>query len=66
MNTKQNVEPTLAKRGYSISEACQRVGIGRTRLYGEIKEGRLRVRKCGRRTIIRVEDLDAWLDSLDG
>ncbi len=65
MTTLQNVEPSLAKRAYSISEACQRVGIGRTRLYGEIKEGRLRVRKCGRRTIIRVEDLDAWLDSLD-
>ena len=66
MNTKQNVEPTPARRAFSIPEACQRVGIGRTRLYGEIKEGRLRVRKCGRRSIIRAEDLDEWLDSLEG
>ena len=66
MTTQQSFAPVSEKRVFSISEACQRVGIGRTRLYGEIKEGRLRVRKCGRRTLIRAEELDAWLDSLEG
>ena len=64
MNTKQNVEPTPAKRAYSIPEVCRTASIGRTRLYSEISEGRLRAVKVGRRTLIRAEDLDAWLRSL--
>ncbi len=64
MIDQPNVEPTPAKRAYSIPEVCEQASIGRTRLYTEIKEGRLRVVKVGRRTLIRAEDMDAWLGSL--
>ena len=61
MNKPSKTNPALDRRAYSIQEACAQVGIGRTLLYSEMKEGRLRVSKIGRRTIIRAEDLGAWL-----
>ena len=52
------------QRAMSIDEFCQRYGIGRTTAYAEIKEGRLRARKCGRRTIITDDDSDEWFQHL--
>ena len=49
---------------YSISEATKVAGVGRTCLYQEINEGRLRAVKRGRRTLILAQDLRAWLTSL--
>lgn len=66
MTNQPYVEPAPAKRAFSIPEVCQISSIGRTRVYGEIKAGNLRAKKCGRRTVIRAEDLDAWLDGLEG
>lgn len=37
--------------------------IGRTRVYEEIGSGALRAIKIGRRTLIRADDADQWLDS---
>ena len=45
----------------SIAEFCQRYGTGRTTAYQEIKLGRLRARKCGKRTIITDDDAEDWL-----
>ena len=64
MANQTNVEPTPTKLAYSIPEVCRTASIGRTRLYTEIKEGRLLAVKVGRRTLIRAEDMDAWLGSL--
>ena len=36
-------------------------GISRTKTYEEIKSGRLRVIKVGRRTYVAREDAEAWL-----
>ena len=52
------------QQAMSIEEFCDRYGIGRTTAYAEIKEGRLRARKCGRRTIIADDDGDEWLQHL--
>jgi excisionase family DNA binding protein len=49
---------------YSIEEARKVTGVGRTVLYEEIKAGRLRAVKRGRRTLILAEDLRRWLASL--
>lgn len=49
------------KLAYSVTEACIAIGIGRTRLYEEIKAGRIPVRKIGKRTLIPVDGLAAFL-----
>ena len=46
-----------------ILEAAKAAGMGRSKLFEEIRDGRLRAVKIGRSTRIRVEDLQAWLDS---
>jgi excisionase family DNA binding protein len=48
----------------SVDEAARRAGVGRGFLYQEIGKGRLRARKAGRRTLIALTDLAAWLESL--
>lgn len=53
--------PVLA---HSIADVSRITSIGRTPLYEEIKRGKLKARKAGRRTVILDEDLRAWLASL--
>jgi hypothetical protein len=52
------------KRAFSIPEFSRRYGIGRTKVYEELRLGRLRARKIGRHTIIVVEDAESWLRRL--
>ena len=52
------------QRAMSLAQFCQSYGVGRTTAYAEIKQGRLRARKCGKRTIITEDDGDDWLNSL--
>jgi excisionase family DNA binding protein len=39
-------------------------GIGRTNFYRLIGEGRIRAVKCGKRTLIRADDLRAFIEGL--
>lgn len=48
----------------TIAEAVQITGIGRTSLYKLISIGRLTPRKLGKRTLILVDELDAFVQSL--
>ena len=43
-----------SKLGLSMSEAAQVSGLSRSTLYILVKEGRLRVTKVGRRTVVPV------------
>jgi excisionase family DNA binding protein len=54
----------IDKRAYSVSEFCQCFGIGRTTAYWEIKSGRLKVAKLGKRTLIPIDNANAWLRNL--
>lgn len=49
---------------YTIAEARQITGLGHTKFYEELNSGRLKARKCGRRTLIAKSDLETWLDGL--
>jgi excisionase family DNA binding protein len=49
------------RRSLSIAEFCNRYGIGRSKAYEEIKARRLRAIKVGRRTLIIVDEAEAWL-----
>jgi excisionase family DNA binding protein len=46
---------------YSISEACDASGFGKSTIYLEIAKGKLRARKMGARTFILAVDLQDWL-----
>lgn len=52
------------KLAYTINEFCEAAGIGRSKAYLEIKSGRLRAIKIGRRTVIRRKDAEDWLDGM--
>jgi len=54
----------LPKIALSIPEFCAAAGIGRSLAYEEIKAGRLKVLKCGRRTLIAKEAVAEWLERL--
>ena len=53
-----------AVEALSISQACKVAGIGQTRLYAAIADGRLKARKFGKRTLILRSDLLAFLAAL--
>jgi excisionase family DNA binding protein len=48
----------------SIKEAARRAGLGRTTMFAAIARGELKVRKAGRRSLILIDDLHAWLAAL--
>jgi excisionase family DNA binding protein len=56
---------TSGKLAYAIAELPELVSVGRSHIYEEIRAGRLRTVKAGRRTLVLAEDLRAWLLSLD-
>jgi excisionase family DNA binding protein len=45
------------------AEAARRAGVGRSTLYLALRSGELPSLKLGRRRLIRLDALDAWLDS---
>ncbi len=47
-----------------VKEACKIMGMGHTALYNEINEGRLPIKKAGRKTLIAVKDIHAWFEAL--
>ncbi len=51
-------------QAHSIDWICEDSDVGRTKIYGEIKAGRLIARKVGKRTIILDPDYRAWLTAL--
>ncbi|MEQ8448230.1 MAG: DNA-binding protein [Nitratireductor sp.] len=49
---------------YTLDGFTAAFGVGRTRMYREIKAGRLRAKKSGKRTIILAADAEEWAASL--
>jgi excisionase family DNA binding protein len=54
------IKPT-SKLAYSIAELASAAGVGRSFIYEEIKSGRLKLKKAGRRSLVMEEDARAWL-----
>jgi excisionase family DNA binding protein len=48
----------------SIDGFCKNYGVGRTSVYEQIKEQKLRAVKCGNRTLILRRDAETWALSL--
>lgn len=62
MSIEATPTDALAPLAYSVSEACKVSSFGRTYLYQLIKEGRLEVRKFGKRTLITARSLRALIE----
>ena len=52
------------KIAYTLEQVSDMLSIGKTKIYAEIKAGRLKVRKWGSRNLVFREDLDAFLATL--
>ena len=49
---------------YSVEEFCALSGLGRSFLYEAIRNGDLKARKAGRRTLILSAEAQRYLDTL--
>lgn len=58
------LRPTMEKLGLTVPEAAALSSLGQTSIYKAIREGRLRIRKYGTRTIITRTDLASFLENL--
>lgn len=46
----------------SVREAAEYIGVGKSKLYELISTHRLKVVRLGRRTLVRVDSINALLD----
>jgi excisionase family DNA binding protein len=65
MKTKIDGLSEFRPLAVTIPNASHLTGIGRTVLYEHIKAKRLPILKSGRRTLVRVDALEALLRSLE-
>jgi len=48
----------------TVNEFLHWSSIGRTRFYEEVKIGRLKLRKIGRKSVVSIVDAEEWLANL--
>lgn len=51
-------------QAFTVKDFMATYSVGRTKFYEEVKAGRLRIRKMGKRTLIAKADAEEWLNSL--
>ncbi|MCF6321996.1 MAG: helix-turn-helix domain-containing protein [Rhizobiaceae bacterium] len=54
----------MHKQAYTVTETMREIGIGRSKLYAEIKAGNITPRKIGRKTIFLARDIENYLNNL--
>lgn len=47
----------------SVAEAAHRLSLGRTKVYQLLESGELRSRKSGRRRLVNVASIHAYMDA---
>lgn len=50
-----------ALRTLSVADIAQIYGLGRLTVYRAVWSGKLRVRRVGRRVLVRLADAEAWI-----
>ena len=63
-NGEHMTPPSFPKMALSVDEFCAACSIGRSTFYENVKFGRIRVLKAGKRTLIASSEAQRWLDSL--
>ncbi len=59
-----SIEQPLSRHAFSIDEVAVSIGVGRDKVYDEIRAGRLTAKRAGRRTIITADALRDYLEQL--
>ena len=59
-----DISTVQAIQTFSIKSFSKTFNIGRSTVYNEISNGKLKVRKVGSRTLIAYEDAINWFNSL--
>lgn len=59
-------QPAAEPETVSVDEAARRAGLGRSTLYAAIGSGALPTIKLGKRRLVRLATLRAWLAALEG
>jgi len=62
MTTFTDPPRTVTAQGHSIRDICQSLGVSKGFVIGQIKQGKLRARRLGRRVIVLDEDLRQYLE----
>jgi excisionase family DNA binding protein len=52
------------REAFAVREFCARYGICRQTFYDEIKRGRIKARKLGKKTLVLKSDAESWAKSL--
>ena len=52
------------KLAVSIPEAAEMIGLGRSSIYNLFRDGKLQAFKAGKRTLVKVEDIQRFVDDL--
>lgn len=55
----------IERLAFRPEEAAEAIGVSRSQIYKEIKEGRVKSFKYGAATLIRREELEKLIDQLD-
>ena len=55
-------QPIIPKFAYTLEEAAEALNIGRTLSYAMAADGRLRVVRLGRKILVPVTEIQAFLD----
>lgn len=65
IHLRENRPPRAVGKPIAVApeEAARLTGLGRTTIFGALKSGALASLKVGRRRLIRIDVLEAWLDS---
>jgi excisionase family DNA binding protein len=63
METLKQSPITVTKRGYSLEETGEVLGVSKGFINLEIRRGKLRARRFGRRVIILAEDLEQYISA---
>lgn len=56
--------PNNNRGAMTVDEFCSWASIGRSKFYQEVAEGRIAIRKIGRKSVVTLSDAMTWLDSL--
>lgn len=59
-----NSPALMQKRAYSVTEFCRTFNVSRTKTFRLLADGTLTRLKLGSKTLIRVDEAEAWFASL--